>query len=206
LRDEQAIEILRKDISGRLLKFWALLHIPFILIIVGGAVLSIINVHFNINVNFNLPASSVSTSSLIPAIYSGVLTACSIIVGFFTVTAYNLRHDFDNYVEKCQDRLRNLTKEKDEETGKEREINLILNIKAFSHQMEHIGKFLFVFFSVFFLNLIIYTFIFMFTDRFQVFVVTLFLYAILFLYSVAYGSFLFLNEFMHYPEHDHIAS
>lgn len=203
MRNEQARKILKKDIRGRLIGQWALFSLPCIVLVGVAAILSITHMHFKIDLNLNLPASTVNTSSLIPAVFTGILTACSIMVGFFTVAAYNLRHDFDNYIQNCEDSLIEVTKMKEDDAAKRIKENLILNIKAYSHQIEHIGKFLSIFFAVFFLNLIIYTFIFINTDLSQLFVVVLNSYAILFLYSSFFGSFLFLNEFMHYPEHDH---
>ena len=175
--NQQAKEILRKDISGELAKKWGLLHLPFIGILVFGVFWYLSPFQINLRINLSLPHSIITEANLVPPIFAGVLTACSIMIGFFGVTAFNFRHDFDNYVEKCQSILESIKNLPMNDENKIRKVNLTLNIKAFSHQMEHIGRFLQIYFIVFFCNLIVFLFIFSFSYISEVFVVALFLYA-----------------------------
>jgi|GEM_PF-4363468 hypothetical protein len=103
MRKEDAIKILETNIYRELVRNW--LKYSFLFIgpgIVVGIVVGLF-IPFLPLPTITLPPSSLKIENIVPSIFTGTITATSIIVGFFAVSAYNFRQWLESSIEKKTD-------------------------------------------------------------------------------------------------------
>jgi len=105
MRKEDAIKILKTNIYGQLCKEWLKFQSPVLAVIIGSIIVNYVLINFIQLPRITLPSSLLKEENVIPAIFTGTITATSILIGFFTVSAYNFRQGFENRVEEYLDRV-----------------------------------------------------------------------------------------------------
>ena len=99
-------DILIQNMNRELCFTWFLWMVPLILAII---VIFLVG-YFTPFISFfslgDLPSSDVKIVNIIPSLFTGTITAGSILLGFFSVSAYNFYHNLAGSIENCKD-LRN---------------------------------------------------------------------------------------------------
>jgi hypothetical protein len=91
MRKEDAIKILKTNIYRQLCKEWLKFQSPVLAIIIAGMIVNYVLINFTQLPRITLPSSLLKEEDVIPAIFTGTITATSILIGFFAVSAYNFR-------------------------------------------------------------------------------------------------------------------
>jgi hypothetical protein len=102
LNKEEAIKILETNITRKLLKQWFLFDFwlaifPFIVLNLGFYLIP------TGNITLGLPAPILKPENVLPPIFTGSITALSIIIGFFSVSAYNFHQRYQTMIEFCDE-------------------------------------------------------------------------------------------------------
>jgi hypothetical protein len=82
---------------------WFLSILPLILTIIVIFLLDYFTHFLSFFSLISLPNSDVKIGNIIPALFTGTITAGSILLGFFSVSAYNFYHDIGNSIEKTKE-------------------------------------------------------------------------------------------------------
>lgn len=99
MRKEDALKILETNIHRELCRKWLKYQSPTLAIVIVGLI-----VYFIPTPTIALPSSPIKIENLVPAIFTGTITATSILVGFFTVSAYNFRQWLESRVDEYFDK------------------------------------------------------------------------------------------------------
>lgn len=203
MNKEEAIKILRTDISGRMRKKWLLLQLPFILFLVALIIIHFAFPDFKLEKGFlGLPQPTVTKEQVIFPLFTGSITFASILIGFFGVSAYNFRRDF----QECRN---DFQEEMCRETAKVRKDKdyldyLRVNFHASGHLVEHLGKFVVTFFAVVSLHLFVYLLLYSFMISSSIFIDWQGAYSSVLLFATFSGLAILFAEFMPFPEHEHL--
>ena len=96
-------DILAQNMNRDLCLRWFLSMVPLILVIIVIFLVA----YFTPFISFfrlgDLPSSDVKIGNIIPALFTGTITAGSILLGFFSVSAYNFYHSIAGAIEKSKD-------------------------------------------------------------------------------------------------------
>jgi hypothetical protein len=105
MRKEDAIKTLKTNIYRELCKKWLMLQSPILAVVIADIIISYV-LGYSIQLpTIALPASPLKVENVMPAIFTGTVTATSILIGFFSVSAHNFRHWLEDYVDRSSDRL-----------------------------------------------------------------------------------------------------
>jgi hypothetical protein len=95
-------DILSQNMNRDLCLRWFLSMFPLILTII----IVFLVAYFTNLISFfslsDLPSSDVKIGNIIPALFTGTITAGSILLGFFSVSAYNFYHDIADSIDKSK--------------------------------------------------------------------------------------------------------
>ncbi len=103
MNEKRAYEVLAKNINRDLCFRWFMLMVPLIIIIIILLILAYLaplNNYFNFA---QLPTSNIKIENIIPALFTGTITGGSILLGFFSVSAYNFYQHIEKNIEKCRE-------------------------------------------------------------------------------------------------------
>lgn len=93
MRKEDATAILETNFHRNLVKTWAFIQLPFLFMIIFGMILDISNYTFYLpKIGIVLPPPILTSANILPAVFTGTVTGFSMIIGFFTISAYNFRN------------------------------------------------------------------------------------------------------------------
>jgi hypothetical protein len=103
LNKKMCYDILSQNMNRDLCLRWFFSIFPLILTIIIIFILD----YFTHLISFfglgNLPSSDVKIGNIIPALFTGTITAGSILLGFFSVSAYNFYHSLADSIEKSKE-------------------------------------------------------------------------------------------------------
>lgn len=222
VREEQALEVLRTNIFRKMCKRWLLLQ-AWIVIIPVYYFLSLLSTYVGFP-QINFPSLPVLTPSplqvvhVIPPIFSGSITAISVIVGFFSVSCYRFIQQCESWCDRMEERWVYLSKEIEQETKEsETEVDdskkiaqesselVRLNIDAFHHLQEHAISFIQVYLLTSFVVLTSYVVCFLATATTTVWIVVFLVLTISFLSVVFSGLVAFMGETTFFHSHREVS-
>lgn len=105
MNKEDAIKILKTNIYRKLCREWLVLQSPIIAIIIGSIIVTYVLTNLFPVPRITLPSSPMKDENVNPAIFTGTITATSILIGFFAASAYNFRQWLETKVDEYIDRF-----------------------------------------------------------------------------------------------------
>jgi hypothetical protein len=178
------------------------------------------------NTGIVLPPPILTATDITTSVFSGSITGCSILIGFFAISAHNFRNSLQSEIDRLWEDIRETThnyvrlvsrkKEIDSQKGssetkaeleekikenEEYQELLQLNHDALAHQQEHIGKFLLSYLLVSVFLFIIDVNLFDLCGLSSIFDFYCTSVCVIWFYSTFVGLSLFLYEFLNWEHH-----
>lgn len=125
MRKEDAIAILKTNIHRDIIKKWSIINSPSIIGTVFGIIQDIRNFTITLpETGITLPPPKLTIVNIYPAIFSGIITGCSILIGFFAVSAHNFRNYLQTEIDHYQEDTVKVENDHARLTSRKEEINL----------------------------------------------------------------------------------